>query len=161
MHTGTLSLKVIDFPWYNMKCSGEIMILRGIVHVLSCFPLHFMLPHYIAEIWITFRTVHDLGHGHSCRIVNWHSAPKAFRLYSINQRRQISQLHDRSTVLAQLLKKDILYCSLCTAHCHWLEKNALTPSKSCFREKNKKNYKFIYLILLIKNCYTIQCTLTV
>ena len=26
--------KIIDFPRYNMKCSGENMILRGIVHVL-------------------------------------------------------------------------------------------------------------------------------
>ena len=35
--------KVIDFPRYNMKCSGENVILRGIFHVVSCFPLHFML----------------------------------------------------------------------------------------------------------------------
>ena len=34
--------KVIDFPRYNMKCSGENVILRGIVHVVSGFPLHFM-----------------------------------------------------------------------------------------------------------------------
>ena len=26
-----------------MRCSGENVILRGIFHVLSCFPLHFML----------------------------------------------------------------------------------------------------------------------
>ena len=26
-----------------MKCSGENMILREKVHVVSCFPLHFML----------------------------------------------------------------------------------------------------------------------
>ena len=26
-----------------MKCSGENVILRGIFHVVSCFPLHFML----------------------------------------------------------------------------------------------------------------------
>ena len=26
-----------------MKCSGENVILRGIVHVVSGFPLHFML----------------------------------------------------------------------------------------------------------------------
>ena len=30
-------------PRYNMKCSGEIVILRGIFHVVSGFPLHFML----------------------------------------------------------------------------------------------------------------------
>ena len=35
-------LKVIDFPRYNMKCSGENVILRGIVHIVSGFPLHFM-----------------------------------------------------------------------------------------------------------------------
>ena len=35
-------LKVIDFPRYNMKFSGENVILRGIVHVVSDFPLHFM-----------------------------------------------------------------------------------------------------------------------
>ena len=34
--------KVIDFPQYNMKCSGENVILRGIVHVVSGSPLHFM-----------------------------------------------------------------------------------------------------------------------
>ena len=37
--------KVIDFPRYNMKCSGENVILREIFHVVSCFPLHFMLYH--------------------------------------------------------------------------------------------------------------------
>ena len=26
-----------------MKCSGENVILRGIFHVVSCFPLHLML----------------------------------------------------------------------------------------------------------------------
>ena len=35
--------KVIDFLRYNMKCSGDNVILRGIVHVVSGFPLHFML----------------------------------------------------------------------------------------------------------------------
>ena len=34
---------VIDFPRYNMKCNGENKILRGTFHVVSCFPLHFML----------------------------------------------------------------------------------------------------------------------
>ena len=33
----------IDFPRYNMKCSGDNLIQREIVHVVSCFPLHFML----------------------------------------------------------------------------------------------------------------------
>ena len=28
-----------------MKCSGENVIQRGIFHVVSCFPLHFMLYH--------------------------------------------------------------------------------------------------------------------
>ena len=35
--------KEIDFPRYNMKCCGKNVILRGIFHVLSGFPLHFML----------------------------------------------------------------------------------------------------------------------
>ena len=35
--------KEIHFPRFNMKCSGDNLILRGIVHVVSCFPLHFML----------------------------------------------------------------------------------------------------------------------
>ena len=38
----------------NMKCSEENVILRGIVHVVSCFHC---ISCYIAEIWITFRTV--------------------------------------------------------------------------------------------------------
>ena len=33
----------IDFPCYNMKCSGENVILRGIFNVVSCFPVHFIL----------------------------------------------------------------------------------------------------------------------
>ena len=35
--------KVNDFSRYNRKCSGENLILRGIFHVVSRFPLHFML----------------------------------------------------------------------------------------------------------------------
>ena len=35
--------KEIDFPRYNMKCSGENMMLRRIFHVVPRFPLHFML----------------------------------------------------------------------------------------------------------------------
>ena len=35
--------KVNDFPRYDMKSSGDNVILRGIVHVESRFPLHFML----------------------------------------------------------------------------------------------------------------------
>ena len=35
--------KKIEFPEYNMKCSRENVILRGIFHVISCFPLHFWL----------------------------------------------------------------------------------------------------------------------
>ena len=35
--------KVIDFPRYNTKCSGENEILRGIFHALSRFPLHFVI----------------------------------------------------------------------------------------------------------------------
>ena len=43
--------KVIDIPQYNMKCSGDNVILHGIFHVVSGFPLHFMYSN-IAEIWI-------------------------------------------------------------------------------------------------------------
>ena len=32
-----------DFPRYNMKCSRENMILCGIFHAVSRFPLHYML----------------------------------------------------------------------------------------------------------------------
>ena len=43
--------KIIDFPRYNMKCSGENVILHGIFHkvfhYISC---------YIAEIRIVFQT---------------------------------------------------------------------------------------------------------
>ena len=38
----TLS-KAIDFPRYNMKCSGENEIPRRIFQAVSRFPLHFML----------------------------------------------------------------------------------------------------------------------
>ena len=55
LHVSTLP-KGSRFSRYNMKCCGENVILRGIFHVLSCFPLLFMLQH-IAEIWIAFRTV--------------------------------------------------------------------------------------------------------
>ena len=34
--------KEINCPRYNMKGSGENLILRGIFHVVSCFPLHFV-----------------------------------------------------------------------------------------------------------------------
>ena len=35
--------KVINFQRYNMKCSGENATLRGIFHVVSRYPLYFML----------------------------------------------------------------------------------------------------------------------
>ena len=35
--------KKIGFPRYNMKCSVENIIQRGIFPVVSCFPLHFLL----------------------------------------------------------------------------------------------------------------------
>ena len=35
--------KEINFPRYNMKCSGANVILRGIFLVVSCFPKHLML----------------------------------------------------------------------------------------------------------------------
>ena len=52
--------KVIDCPWYNMKCSGENEILRGIYHVhctvVSRFPLHFVL--YRENLDYCFDIVH-------------------------------------------------------------------------------------------------------
>ena len=36
-------LKIIDFPRYNMECSGQHEILHGIFRVESRFPLHFVL----------------------------------------------------------------------------------------------------------------------
>ena len=51
--------KKIAFPRYNMKCSGENVILCGIFHVVSCFPLHFMLYHwnldYLVLVWLENR----------------------------------------------------------------------------------------------------------
>ena len=50
--------KEIHFPPYNMKCSGEKVILYAeyfmkynVFHYMSC---------YIADIWITFRTVYSV-----------------------------------------------------------------------------------------------------
>ena len=51
--------KVIGFPRYKMKCSGENEILRGMFPVVSRFPLYFML--YRGN-WITFRTVYVAFH---------------------------------------------------------------------------------------------------
>ena len=48
--------KVINFPRYNMKCSGENVILHGIVHVVSGFTVFLYISCYIAEIWIAFLT---------------------------------------------------------------------------------------------------------
>ena len=52
--------KEIYFPRYNMKCSGENLILRGIFHVVS---------YYIAEIWITFLTVYVVRDNNEDRIL--------------------------------------------------------------------------------------------
>ena len=51
--------KVIDFLRYNMQCSGEHVILRGIFHVVSGFPVY--ISCYIAEIWIAYLTVYSYG----------------------------------------------------------------------------------------------------
>ena len=48
--------KVIDFPRYNMKCSRENVILRGIFHEVSRFPLHIML--YSGNLDYIFDSVH-------------------------------------------------------------------------------------------------------
>ena len=47
--------KEINFPQYNMKCSGKNVILRGIFHVVHI--MFSMFSCYIAEIGIIFRTV--------------------------------------------------------------------------------------------------------
>ena len=51
--------KVIDFPRYNMKCRGENVILRGMLHVVSRFPLHFMLyrGNLDSVLWLFCTTV--------------------------------------------------------------------------------------------------------
>ena len=60
LKTGRVSVKglstvpeVISFPRYNMKCSGgnrkRDTTRNTVVHLVSGFPLHFMLL-YIAEI---------------------------------------------------------------------------------------------------------------
>ena len=59
----------IDFPRYNMKCSGENVIQRRIFHVVSCFPLLLML---YAEIFITFRTVYTGNWVMSLSAVHWY-----------------------------------------------------------------------------------------
>ena len=38
----TLSQRKSNFPRYNLKCSGENVILRGIFHGVSCLTLHVM-----------------------------------------------------------------------------------------------------------------------
>ena len=55
---------VIIFPRYNLKCSGGNVILRGIFHVVTRFPLHSCS---IAEIWINFRTLWPGGVGGTTR----------------------------------------------------------------------------------------------
>ena len=50
---GRTVLKEINFPRYNIKCSGgnaEYFMKYHVFHYIAC---------YIAEIWITFRTVGD------------------------------------------------------------------------------------------------------
>ena len=42
-----------------MQCSGEHVILRGIFHVVSGFPVY--ISCYIAEIWIAYLTVYSIG----------------------------------------------------------------------------------------------------
>ena len=49
--------KEIDFPRYNMICSGEYVILCEIFHVVSRVPLYFML--YRGNC-IDFLTVHGV-----------------------------------------------------------------------------------------------------
>ena len=52
--------KVSDFPQYNMKCSGENVILRGTFHVISGLPSTFHVISWKFQIWIAFLTVYDL-----------------------------------------------------------------------------------------------------
>ena len=48
--------KLIDFPQFNMKCSGGNVMLRGRFCAVSGFPLYLC---YIAEIWIAFLTMYS------------------------------------------------------------------------------------------------------
>ena len=56
--------KVNDFPLYNMKCSGENMLLRGIIHEVSGFQIHFML--YRGNLDYISNSVWPLPVGHLC-----------------------------------------------------------------------------------------------
>ena len=93
--------KIIDFPRYNMKCSKENVILRGIFHVASCFPLHFMLYrgyfYYFLDRAATaafnfaftvlfFATVWDFPRKFECL----NSVQKRDDLYATNSSRKIS-----------------------------------------------------------------------
>ena len=49
--------KVIDFPRYNTKCRGENEILRGIFHIVSRFPLYFVL--YIGNLNYFLDNMHN------------------------------------------------------------------------------------------------------
>ena len=57
--------KEIDFPRYNMKCSGENVKIRGIFHVLSCFPLYFILYRRNFDHFSDSVHVHCTVHGHA------------------------------------------------------------------------------------------------
>ena len=53
----TLSQGNLDFLRYNIKCSVEKnVLLRGILHVVSCFLLHLMFKTWIAflTVWLRF-----------------------------------------------------------------------------------------------------------
>ena len=55
-------------PRYNMKCSGENVIPRGIFHAVSCFPLHFMLYRGNSDsqsIYIKFTEIKETEHRHN------------------------------------------------------------------------------------------------
>ena len=52
--------KAIDFPRYNMKCRWENVILRGIFHVVSRFPLHFMLYRGTLDYFLLLDSVSQL-----------------------------------------------------------------------------------------------------
>ena len=69
VHMYTVS-KVNDFPRYNMKCSGENLILRGIFHVVSRFPLLFMLYRGNSESFSN-RVYNKQMHQPICQLRAW------------------------------------------------------------------------------------------
>ena len=69
--------KEIDFPRYNMKCSRENVILRGIFHVV--YHVFIYISCYIVEIWIAFLTVYSVHCTNLLLNIQEHSAASAYK----------------------------------------------------------------------------------